>query len=101
MHAPNVPVIGCIAFTVTVVVTKQPAAIVYVIVAVPPATPVTIPETVPTVALAVLLLLHVPPVTASVNVEVDPAHIITVPLIAVGVWLIVTIDVAKHPVARV
>jgi hypothetical protein len=40
----------------------------------PPDTPVTIPLTEPTVAIDVLLLLHVPPATESVNANVAPAH---------------------------
>ena len=41
---------------------------VYVIVAVPPEIPVTTPVPVPTVASAVLLLVHVPPVVGSESV---------------------------------
>jgi hypothetical protein len=48
---------------------------------VPAATPVTTPE-VPTVATAVLLLLHVPPGVASVNEVVEPAQTDVVPVIA-------------------
>ena len=68
---------------------------------VPPATPVIIPELVPAIATAVLLVLHVPPVTASVNVVLEPAHIMAVPLIEVGAWLIDTVVIAIHPVASV
>ncbi len=71
------------------------------IVAFPPATPVTIPEFRLTVALAVLLLLHVPPDTASVNDVVLPAHTVAVPLIVEGVPLIVATLVTKQPVGRV
>ena len=39
-----------------------------------PLPPVTQPEVPPTVATAVLLLLHVPPVLASVRQSVVPAH---------------------------
>ena len=52
--------------------------------AVPAATPVTTPVDELTVATAVLLLLHVPPVVASVNVAVFPTHALMVPPIAAG-----------------
>ena len=62
---------------------------------VPPATPLTIPDEL-TVALAVLLLLHVPPAVASLNVVVAPLHTDAVPVIvpAVGAALTVTTLVA-------
>ena len=47
----------------------QPVASIYVITEVPLATPVTIPEEVPTVALALLLLQVPPPASESVIVE--------------------------------
>jgi len=55
-----------------------------VIVAVPPDTPVSIPELLPIVATAVLLLVQVPPVNASVSVEVVPGQTTNVPAIAPG-----------------
>jgi len=62
--------------TVNVVVVIQPAAVVYVIVAVPGAgvadTAVTIPVPKPTEAMAGLLLLHVPPADGCVRVAVSP-----------------------------
>ena len=66
-------------------------------VAVPPATPVTIPDKTPTVAMAVRLLLQVPPVEASFNVTVDPAHITVVPVTANGTAFTVTVLVAEQP----
>ncbi len=51
--------------------------------AVPAATPVTIPEPVPTVAIPLLLLLHVPLLVASLSVVVAPAHTILDPVIGV------------------
>ena len=51
--------------------------------AVPPATPVTTPELV-TVAIVALLLLHVPPVVASLNAVVEPGHTVGVPVMAAG-----------------
>ena len=69
------------------------------IVATPPPTPVTIPVSEPTEALAVLLLLHEPPETASVNVIAEPAHTEVAPLIEPGTEVTVTITVAVQPVA--
>ena len=68
-------------------------------VAVPAATPVTIPVTEPTVALAVLLLVHVPPVVTSVNVVVVPVHTFSVPVIGLtDVGVTVTTVVTSQPV---
>ena len=50
-------------------------------VVVPAATPFTEPEAL-TVAAAVLVLLHTPPVAPSVSVVADPAHIAAAPLMA-------------------
>jgi hypothetical protein len=57
---------------------------------VPLETPVTIPVEL-TVAIAVLLLLHVPPVVASVSVDVPPTATVVVPEIAAGTGLTVTV----------
>src|SRR4051812_5241316 len=67
-------------------------------VAVPPAsdTPQTAPEDEPTVAINVLLLLHVPP-PGSVNVVAEPAQAIGVPEIGLGNAFTVTTAVKKHP----
>ena len=62
----------------------------------PAAIPVTIPP-VPTVALLVLLLLHVPPDVASVKPAVNPAHTIDVPLTADGYELIITVALPVAP----
>ena len=101
IHVLSVPVMGSIGLIVTLVVTKQPAAMVYVIVAVPPPTPVTRPEVISAVAFEVLLLLQVPPVIASVSVLAEPAQKTSEPLIAVGRELIVTIVFAAQPVGIV
>jgi hypothetical protein len=69
-------------------------------VAVPADTPVTTPRLV-TVATAVLLLAHVPPVVASERVVVLPVQIVVVPVIALGVGLTVKKVVALHPVDKV
>jgi hypothetical protein len=87
------------AFTVTTVVAKQPVEPVYVIVAVPTLTPQNIPVDTPTVATAVLLLLHVPPLVASARVEQNPTQTETGPVIATGGVLTVTTAVRIQPVA--
>ncbi len=64
--------------------------------------PVVTPDTTPpvdvTVATAVLLLLHVPPEVASLNVTVDPTHTFALPVIAAGNGLTVNTADAAHPV---
>ena len=64
------------------------------IVAVPPVTPQTLPVEEPTVAILVLLLLHVPPDGLELSVLQTPLHIDAVPVIAAGVALTVTVAVA-------
>jgi hypothetical protein len=64
------PMLAGNGLTVTVVVMKQPAGKVYVIVAVVGATKVTNPVVAFTVATAVLLDVHVPPETLSRSVDV-------------------------------
>ena len=71
------------------------------IIEVPIATPETTPEADPTVATPVLLLLHVPPVTASVSVVVEPVQSVTVPRMAVGVGFTVTTKVAEQLVPEI
>lgn len=66
------------ADTVTTVVLVQLPAAVNVMVAVPDDTPVTTPPV--TVAMLVLLLLHVPLPADELSVVVDPAHTVPVPL---------------------
>ena len=69
---------------------------------VPPFTiAVTMPVSEPTVATAVLLLLHVPPAVVSVNVVVDPAQTLVDPEIAAGDVLMVMVVVVMQPVLRV
>ena len=84
------------AFTLTVACaldTQLFVVTVYVIVAVPAATPVTTPVLEFTVATAVFDDVHTPPAVALVNVVVEPAHTSVVPLIAAttGIALIVTV----------
>jgi hypothetical protein len=86
--------------TVTPFIIKQPVAeIVYVILAVPGATPVTNPPAL-TVAIAALLLFHVPPGVVLVNVAVLPTQRIVggIGLITLGSGLTVTTAVVVQPV---
>jgi hypothetical protein len=55
--------------------------------------PLTKPDEEPMVATPVLLLLHVPPVNASLKGVVRPAQTFALPSIAVGVAFTVTISV--------
>ena len=58
---------------------------------VPAATPVTTPDEEPTVAAAVLLLLHVPPAGVQVSVFVPPGQTAGAPYIAPGLEFTVTV----------
>lgn len=67
----------------------------------PPAIPVTIPV-LPTVAMPVLLLLHVPPTVASLSVVVDPAQTLNVPVIdATAVFTVIIFVAVPQPVINV
>ena len=70
-------------------------------VAVPPVIPVRIPVVAPIVPTAVLLLLQVPPVLASLRVVVLPAHIGVVPIMAPGVGFTVIVVVVLQPPGKV
>ena len=66
----------------------------YVIVVVPTDTPVTTPDVIPTVATAVLLLVHdTPPEVLLVTSAVLPAQTDSVPPIAFGITLTVSVAV--------
>src|ERR1700722_15656701 len=96
------PMIGeGVIFIVTTVVALHPAASVYVIIAVPAATPSREPDVRPMVATAVLPLSHVPPVIPSDSVVATPAHRLVAPVIAPGVGLTVRMAVRKPPPASV
>ena len=98
-HKINVPEIAGVGLSVTMLVAEHPTpAVVYVILVVPEATPVTIPVDGSIPAADPLLLLHVPPGTPALNAnaDVDVPHTISVPVIA-GVALSVTTCVAEHP----
>lgn len=60
--------------------------------------PVTTPDEVPMVAMVVILLLHVPPLAASLRVVVLPWHTLVIPVIAGGGGVTVTVPVIEHPV---
>jgi hypothetical protein len=88
-----------VAFTENVTVAAVPQPSEYVIVAVPSVPDVTNPDTVPTLATAALLLLHVPlgdPLSLSV-VVIPPEHNGIFPTIATGVALTVKVTVAAVP----
>jgi hypothetical protein len=85
-------------FTVTIAVTVQPEVAVKVIVALPGATPVAIPVADPMVAMAVLLLLQVPPLPPHDSSVLAPGHTCITPIIGPGGVLTVTMAIAAHPV---
>jgi hypothetical protein len=99
-HVAIDPVIGAgNAFTVNIFDEIHPPMFTYLIVAVPAATAVTIPD-VFIVATAVLVLLHVPPASEELSADVEPAHAEIVPLITAGAAFTVTTDVVLQPVAK-
>lgn len=59
--------------------------------------PATEPEPGAAVATAVLLLVHVPPVTASLKMIVKPWQTLAAPVIAEGVGRTVTVVIVMHP----
>ena len=78
---------GAVSTVTTAIVNDvQPDALVtlYLIVSLPEAMPFTTPVA-DTVAIAVLLELHTPPVVASAKVVVLPGHTVSVPVIAATV----------------
>lgn len=96
-HTLTAPMIGVITpTTFTVAVLVQPEASVYVTEVLPTLTPVTIPVDRSIVAIAVLLLLHVPPVVASDKVVCVPVHTFIFPVIGKAAFT-VTETVALHP----
>ena len=82
---------------VTRVVATQPAVTIYLIVSTPGAIPNTTPVEVPTVAtvaIAGVLLFHVPSIITLPRSELAPTHRAVVPVIGPGVVLTVTECVA-------
>jgi hypothetical protein len=70
-------------------------------VAAPGDAPVTMPDVVPTVAVVLLLLLHMPPIVASLRVAVVPEHTVGEPVMATGTGFTVMGLVAMQPVPSV
>ena len=64
---------------------------------VPGDTPNTPPFSEPIVAIPVRLLLHVPPLSPSLNVVDNPEHTVLPPVIVGGVGLICIVVEARHP----
>lgn len=87
------------ATTVTTRVVRHPPAIMYEMLATPPATPNTSPLAEPIVATEVLALSHVPPVALFVQVVLAPMHTPVEPEIVPGVPTTVTTAVLKQPPA--
>ena len=101
-HTDVIPVIGAgKGLTNSVVVAMQLVLKVYVIIAVPALTPDATPLKEPIVATAMLLLLHVPPIVASLSVVVLPTQTAVTPVIAAGSGLTVIIVVVRQPVPNV
>ena len=89
------------AYTVTIVLARQPVGKVYVTIAVPAETPVTTPELLPTDNIVVPEVLHVPPGDASVSVTVSPAQTCKMPLMADGKGSTIKGAVLMQPVGKV
>ncbi len=66
----------------------------------PNATPDTTPDIEPIVAIAVLLLVHLPPDTPFVRVMVEPTHNALGPPMAVGAVLTVITAVTAQPMPK-
>ena len=99
IHTESAPVIGDgNGLTVTMVMAIQPVEAVYVTEPVPADTPVTTPEVADT-DICALVLLHVPPPVAELNVVLRPTHTESIPDIAEGAGSIVTTTLLRHPVA--
>ena len=97
VHTFSIPVMAPgVGFTVTTTVAVQPVGSVYDIVAVPPATPVTLPEA-STVAMAGVPLSQVPPVDEDDNSIELPWQKGVLPVMAAGCAFTVTTDVVIQP----
>ena len=91
--AASPPIEDGSGFTVMVSAVLHPVTSVYVIEVVPADTPVKVPDALTMVAAVVALLVHVPPVMPSVKEEVEPTHTTAEPDTADGKALTVTIVV--------
>lgn len=103
-HTLLVPVIaGAAALTPIVLMLRHPVPTAYVMFVDPADAPVTIPV-LPTEAIALLALLHVPPLTVLLNVIVVPTHTLIEPVLLVfagNAALTVTTAVREQPDAFV
>ena len=101
-HTGLVPTIASgEVLTVTTMVAIQPVGKVYVIIALPVDDAVTTPVAEPTGAIPLLLLLHVPPVVASLRLMTRPAQPLARPVIFAGSGLTVNSSVAVQPAGNV
>jgi hypothetical protein len=94
----NVPTAG-VVLTVTIFVVRQPVGNIYEIMAVPAVRPLMRPAT-SVVAIAVLLLTHIPPAGMPVSEVVPPAQSKVAP-VTDGAGLTVTLANVAQPVASV
>ena len=104
-HTLVAPVIaGAAALTATVLMLRHPVPIAYVMFVDPTDAPVTTPVVPPTAAIALLALLHVPPLTLLLSVIVVPTHTLIEPVLLVfagNAALTVTTAVLEQPDAFV
>jgi hypothetical protein len=68
---------------------------------VPSAAPVTTPVVLPIVAVVMVVLIQVPPATASLSVIVAPTHTALGPVMAAGIVYTATVVLTLQPVDRV
>jgi hypothetical protein len=96
-HAVSVPAITA-GFALTVIgkVALHVVGSMYHIFTVPAAAPVIVPS-VPAVAMALLLLLHVPPVVLSLSIVVADGQVVPEPVIAAGAGFTVSALLAVQP----
>lgn len=89
------------ALVVKMIVVRQPVGSVYDMLLVPAETAVSAPVTDAMVATLVVALLHVPPVVVLASVVVLPAQATSVPVIASGNGLMLTVVVRMQPAGEV
>ena len=92
-HMAVVPFIAEAPLTVKTALASLPHPVVYPIVTVPGATPVTVPDALPIEAMDGVKLYQLPPDAASVNVVVPPTQRDRVPFIGNGNGVTVTVTV--------
>ena len=98
VHIVVAPLIGAaIGLLSIVVIAVHPTLGVYVTVAMPAETPVTIPELEPIVAISALLIDQTPPAATSVKLVVELTHTLVTPNIPPDVGLIVTLALPSAP----